>query len=301
MKFGIIGNLQKPHLEEVTQRLLRYLHAQKIPYCLEESLARWLLVRDTQLAVGPADFVQPDLLPSRCDVLIALGGDGTMLTAARIVRDRGTPILGINLGKLGFMAEASADEMESAMDEILQNEASIDERMVLRVRAGDSPKEFPALNDVVIDRGPSPRILILEAYVDGDYLFTLSADGLIIATPTGSTAYSLASGGPVIVPSSKVLAITPISPHTLSARTVVVPETSTLTIKVPSFAQPVHLITDGQGEEMYHPPVTFTVRKAEYTVNLVKRKKHSHFDVLRTKLLWGSDVRVAKNADDAQG
>ncbi len=300
MKFGIIGNLQKPRLEEVTTRLLAYLHAQKIAYCLEEGLARWLLVRDTQLAIGPADFVAPDLLPLRCDVLIALGGDGTMLTAARIVRDRGTPIFGINLGKLGFMAEASADELEGAMDEILRNETWIDDRMVLRVAAGGAAKDLFALNDVVIDRGPSPRILNIEAFVDGDYLFTLSADGLIVSTPTGSTAYSLASGGPVIVPRSRVMEITPISPHTLSARTVVVPDTSVLTINIPPLARPVHLITDGQGEELYNPPVTFTVRKADYTINLIKRKKYSHFDILRTKLLWGSDVRLARDAGDGE-
>ncbi len=294
MKFGLIGNLQKPKLEHAILLLLNALHQRRIPYCLEEGLARWLQVRDVPLSVGPSEFVEPDLLPSRCDVLVALGGDGTMLTAARIVRDRGTPILGINLGKLGFMTEASVEELEEAIDELLRKETHIDERTVLRVGAGGSAKELYALNDVVIDRGPSPRILDLETFVDGDYLFTLAADGIIVSTPTGSTAYSLASGGPVIVPGSKVMGITPISPHTLSARSVIVPETSVLTVKVPGSARPVHLITDGQGEELYQTPVTFTIRKAGYTINLIKRKKYSHFDVLRKKLSWGRDVRVLK-------
>jgi len=293
MKFGIMGNLQKPRLEEVSRHLLQFLHAKKIEYCLEESLAQWLIVRDTELSIGPAEFIDPDLLASRCDIIIALGGDGTMLNAARLVGSRGTPILGVNLGKLGFMAEASVDELENAISEIVRNDYRIDERMVLTVQTDQSPKRYFALNDVVIDRGLSPRVLNLEASVGAEYLFTLAADGIILATPTGSTAYSLASGGPIITPDSRVIAITPISPHALTARPVVVPETSVLKIFVAAAVKPVHLIADGQGEDFFKPPVSFTIRKADYVVKLVKRKKNSYFDLLRTKLLWGRDTRLA--------
>ncbi len=293
MKFGIIGNLQKPTLLDVCRRLVLFLDGKKLSYCLEENLARWLLVRDVALTVGPAGFFEETILPGKCDCLIALGGDGTMLTAARIVGKRATPILGVNLGKLGFMAEASVDDLEDAITEIVARETWIDERMVLKVQAEGSSKEFCALNDVVIDRGLSPRILTLETSVDDDFLVSLAADGIIFTTPTGSTAYSLASGGPIIAPKSRVIAITPISPHTLTARAVVVPDTSVLRITVPSAVKPVHLIADGQGEDFFNAPVTFTIRKADYTVNLVKRKSSSYFDLLREKLLWGSDIRVS--------
>ena len=296
MKFGIIGNLQKPTLEKVCRHLLGLLHEQKIPYCLEESLARWLSVRDIQLEIGPADYYEDVILPGKCDVLIALGGDGTMLTAARLVGNRKTPILGINLGKLGFMAEASVDELDSAITEVVRHETWIDERMVLEVHAEGSRKVYFALNDVVIDRGMSPRVLTLETYVDDDSLLSLAADGIICTTPTGSTAYSLASGGPIIIPQSKVIAITPISPHTFTARPVVVPETSILRVVVSSAAKPVHLIADGQAEEFFDPPVTFTIQRADYCVNLIKRKNSSYFDLLREKLLWGSDIRVTKKS-----
>lgn len=292
MKFGIIGNLQKSTLLEVCRHLLQFLDGKKIRYCLEENLARWLQVRDVTLSIGPSAFFEETILPAKCDVLIALGGDGTMLTAARIVGKRETPILGVNLGKLGFMAEASVDDLEKAITEIVRHETWLDERMVLRVQAEGSSKVYYALNDVVIDRGLSPRILTLETYVDEDFLVSLAADGIIFTTPTGSTAYSLASGGPIIAPQSKVIAITPISPHTLTARSVVVPEKSVLRITVPSAVKPVHLIADGQGEDFFNPPVTFTIRKADYTVQLVKRKTSSYFDLLREKLLWGSDIRV---------
>ena len=294
MKFGIIGNLQKPTLLDVCRHLLQFLDGKKIHYCLEENLARWLQVRDVTLSVGPSAFFEETILPAKCDVLIALGGDGTMLTAARIVGKRETPILGVNLGKLGFMAEASVDDLEKAITEIVRHETWLDERMVLRVQAEGSSKVYYALNDVVIDRGLSPRILTLETYVDEDFLVSLAADGIIFTTPTGSTAYSLASGGPIIAPQSKVIAITPISPHTLTARSVVVPEKSVLRINVPSAVKPVHLIADGQGEDFFDPPVTFTIRKADYTIQLVKRKTSSYFDLLREKLLWGTDIRAMK-------
>ncbi len=292
MKFGIIGNLQKPKLEEVCRHLLSFLEDQRIAYCLEQNLARWLSERNVELKIGPTELFEETDLPSRCDVLVALGGDGTMLAAARFVGSRGTPILGVNLGKLGFMAEASVDELESAVNEIVRKETWIDERMVLNVRAEGTHKEHFALNDIVIDRGLSPRVLNIETYVDNDYLITLAADGIIFTTPTGSTAYSLASGGPIITPHSNVIAVTPISPHTLTARSVVVPDQSTLRIVVSAAAKPVHLIADGQGEDFFQPPVTFTVRKANYTIRLVKRRNSSYFDLLRAKLLWGSDVRV---------
>ena len=163
--------------------------------------------------------------------------------------------------------------------------------MALFARTSIDDKKYFALNEIVVDRGASPRLIVLETAVDGEYLVTYTADGIIITTPTGSTAYSLASGGPIVVPQSRVLMINPISPHTLTARPVIIPDERSITVTIHEGAKRVHITADGQVEGFYDSPVTFTIKRASHTVKLVKRKKRSYFDLLRTKLLWGRDLR----------
>ena len=230
-------------------------------------------------------------LAAQCDILVALGGDGTMLMAARTVAGHGTPILGINLGKLGFLAEVSAHEIRECIEDVLSGSYVIEERVALTARTSSDSKEYFALNDIVVDRGSSPRVLDLETAVDGEYLVTYTSDGIIITTPTGSTAYSLASGGPIVVPQSRVLVINPISPHMLTARPVVLPDERVITVAIHAGAKQVHITADGQVEGRYDSPVTFTIKKAPYSVKLVKRKERNYFHLLRTKLLWGRDLR----------
>ena len=294
MTFGILGNVRKPAILEVSKSVMTYLRERKTRFVLHEELGAWLNHQSKDIRVGPELLMSEKDLPKNCDVLISLGGDGTMLGAARIVGDTGTPILGVNLGKLGFMAEVSVDELKACLDDLLNGRMAIDYRTVLRADADDGQNmhSYSALNEIAIDRGLSPRVVHLQVSVDGQYLVTLAADGMIVATPTGSTAYSLASGGPIITPQSGVIAITPISPHTLTARPVVVPDTSVIRVVVDDGSKPVHLTADGFAEGFYQLPANFTIRKAEHSIKFIRRPGRSYFDVLREKLMWGSDIRL---------
>ncbi len=286
MTFGIIGNITKPVITEVARNLLGYLTKKRLPFVVHEDLAAWLK--------GSLPAVSEEDLPRQCTMVISLGGDGTMLTAARIVGPHQIPILGINLGKLGFLAEVSIAEVEECIDDILKGKYRLDERMVIMAKVSGDSRVYYALNEIVVDRGSSARVIELETSVDDDYLVTYSADGLIVATPTGSTAYSLASGGPIVTPPSRVITISPISAHTLTARPVVVPEEGRVRIKVAQPAKTVHITADGQVEGAYDPPVEFSIARAPFVAKLVKRTDRTYFDLLRAKLMWGSDLRITK-------
>jgi len=291
MRFGILGNINKSAILNVTGNLISYLNHKRLSYVVHTELGEWFNKSNTGVQIEKGVMTTDADLPQWCDIIIALGGDGTMLTAARIVGAHGNPILGVNLGKLGFLAEVSIDELTSCLNDITAGKYFIEDRIVLQTNSSNDPHSYYTLNDVVIDKGSSPRIIDLETTVNGDYLVTYTADGLIIATPTGSTAYSLASGGPIVVPKSDVNVITPISPHTLSARPVIVPNDSIIKIKVTESAKPVHMIGDGQIEMFYDAPVEFTIQRAPHTIRLIKRKNRNYFDLLRMKLMWGKDLR----------
>jgi NAD+ kinase len=286
MKFGIIGNTSKPAARVVAGNLFTYLKKESLPFIVHDELAQWL---------GSSEASCPESeLPKQCDVLIALGGDGTMLTAARIVGQHGTPILGVNLGKLGFLAEVSVDELHESIDDIVKGKYVVEERMALEATSSKDKRHYMALNEVVVDKGASSRAMDLETYVNNDYLVTYAADGIIITTPTGSTAYSLAAGGPIVAPQADVIIVNPIAPHTLTARPIVIPADSVIRVIVNASSKQVHLTTDGQAEGFYDSPVEFTVHKAPYTIRLVKRGRRKFYDLLRTKLMWGKDVRVGR-------
>ncbi len=293
MKFGIIGNTAKPAIRSVTGNLITFLRAKNLSYVVDEELGKRMNA-DKSSSLDPSVLCLESELPRNCDLLIALGGDGTMLAAARIVGKYGTPILGVNLGKLGFLAEVSVDELQECLNDILNGNYFVEERMALEAKNAKDEKGYYALNEVVVDKGASSRVIDLETYVNKDYLVTYAADGIILNTPTGSTAYSLATGGPIVAPQAEVITINPIAPHTLTARPVIVPDDSVIRVVVNSSSKPVHITTDGQVEGFYDTPAEFTIRKASYTVKLVKRKNRRFYDLLRTKLMWGRDVRVGK-------
>jgi NAD+ kinase len=289
MTFGIMGNIRKPMLYSVAKELIGYLTKRKIEFVLSEELAS-VLTKKNEIAGGVRIYPLKKLA-DHCDIIIALGGDGTMLTAARNVGRRSTPILGINLGKLGFLAEVPVSAIRDIINSILKNNYTVEERMVIEAYSPQKKKRFYGMNEIVIDRGASKRVVELETYVNDKYLLTYSADGLIVTTPTGSTAYSLAAGGPIIIPESNVIMLNPIAAHTLTARPLVVPDTSTIRVVV-KMESPVHITADGQIEAFYKTPAEIFIQKANYTIKLIKQKDHSFFELLRTKLLWGKDVRV---------
>jgi NAD+ kinase len=216
-----------------------------------------------------------------------------MLAVARLIGMRQVPILGVNLGKLGFLAELSPDDMEQAMGEIVAGQYLVEDRLVLHGSTPSKPgKTYFGVNDFVIGRSHSPRIIDIETSIDGAFAVTYRGDGLIISTPTGSTAYALSNGGPIVTPTSRVIGITPISPHTLSGRPLVVPDSSTIRIIIRSHTEEILFSADGQTEEFFTPPAELTVRKAAHSMRLVRRLEKSYFDVLRAKLLWGQDARA---------
>jgi NAD+ kinase len=293
MTFGILGNTGKPAIREVLSELFAYFGKQKIRYVVQDALGAWLnQVPDT---VAPELLVPQQSFREKCGMIISFGGDGTMLATARAIGASGVPILGVNLGKLGFLAEISVDELYASIEDVAKGNFHVEERMTLEASVSSAPgRKYTALNDIVIDRGSSPRVVDLEISVNDDFLVKHTADGIILATPTGSTAYSLAAGGPIVEPHSSVVIINPISPHTLSARPVIVSGDSVIRVTVRDGANPIHITGDGQFGDFYPPPVEFTIRRGTYNIRLVKLKKRTYFDLLRTKLMWGRDIRMEK-------
>ena len=279
-----VGVVSKPGRDDIPG-LLRYL-------------STWCDRRGLELVVDPVtarymhrtDGLPRERLPEGCDLIVVLGGDGTLLSAARGVGDRQIPLLAVNLGGLGFMMTTGPDELPSALDSVEKSSFELDSRIVLEarlVRRGAPVERFYALNDIVVANGAMARVLHLEAYADGEYVCGYSADGLILSTPTGSTAYSLAAGGPVMAPAVAAWSLTPICPHTLSNRSVVIPSTATVEIRVSTGDEDHYLSVDGQVGRPLQPADRIRARKASHTVDIVHTKNVPYFDVLRSKMRWG--------------
>jgi NAD+ kinase len=223
-------------------------------------------------------------------MLVVLGGDGTLLSVARLTKGRDVPILGVNLGGLGFLSEVTIEEMLPVLEQVLDGNYEIDRRMMLRaqiLRQGTCITEESLLNDVVINKSALARILTLEVRVDGDYLTTFQADGLILSTPTGSTAYSLAAGGPIIYPTLSSILLTPICPHTLTNRPIILPVNSTVEVTLRSEQRDAYITLDGQMGLSFLENDVAKIQQSDYTVPLVKSPFKDYFEVLRTKLKWG--------------
>ncbi|MEK6725323.1 MAG: NAD(+)/NADH kinase [Deltaproteobacteria bacterium] len=279
-RIGIIAKTDKPQAVEVSKELIPWLKGRGIEPVIDEGLGALL---------GISGCCSKNQTASKSDMLLVLGGDGTLLAAAGLVGVTGIPILGVNLGSLGFLTEITIDELYPAMERVLKGEYEIEERVMLSVRIvrnGTETGLFTVLNDVVVSRGSTARIIDLETKVNGDYVTTYKADGLIVSTPTGSTAYSLSAGGPIIYPSLRVFTLTPICPHTLTNRPVIISDDSLVTISLLS-REDVLLTTDGISGPAIHYGDTIEVSKAENTIKLIKSPYRSYYEVLRKKLRWG--------------
>ncbi|MBS1911168.1 MAG: NAD(+)/NADH kinase [Bacteroidetes bacterium] len=286
MVVGIVGNTLKPETEAGIRLLASILERRRLPFILEESLP----VTFGGLK-GLAEVVPAETMRTRASVVVAFGGDGTMLGAGRLLAGSGVPLIGVNLGKLGFLAEYSVDDLDQAIGEFAEGSCRIVERALLEATFPDNPDLAPllGLNDIVIDKRDVSLMLRLETRINGDYLGTYNSDGLIIATPTGSTAYALAVGGPVVVPSAHVTVIAPIAPHMLTARPVVVPDTALIEVRPRSHRheEDVRVLADGQNARHLPMGARVAVTRHRHVVCLVKRSATTYFDVLRAKLLWG--------------
>ncbi len=292
MKFGILGNIKKEALYEVVLNLTKQLECDKIEFFVQREIVEGIKER---FSYEINHALELDEIIANSDMIISLGGDGTILSTARLVGNRQIPILGVNLGKLGFLAEVSPNEAFEFIKRICKGDYRIEDRMVLEAKVTGREETYFGLNDIVIDKAGSTRVVDIETYINDEYLITYTADGLIISTPTGSTAYSLAAGGPIVVPSSEVITLAPICPHTLTARPIVIPDDSIIKVKIEFYDKEILLTADGQIEFKLKPPVEILVKKASYKVKLVKRPEVSYFDLLRSKLMWGRDLRVERN------
>jgi len=226
------------------------------------------------------------------DVLLSLGGDGTMLDTVALVRDSGIPVMGINLGRLGFLASVKKEDIAEAVKMLVNNQFSIDKRALLSVES--SPRLFGdanfALNDITIHRRDNSAMMIIHAYLNNEFLNSYWADGLIVATPTGSTAYSLSCGGPIVLPQSDNIIITPISPHNLNVRPLVLSGSNVLTFEIEGRSSKYLLSCDSR-TEIINNTAKITVQRAGFTINLVRLNNESYLSTLRNKLLWGIDTR----------
>jgi NAD+ kinase len=257
-----------------------------------QNLLAWLTSRGLtarHLENEPEPTILP--LPPETEFLVVMGGDGTILSVARHYGRLGLPILGVNLGGLGFLTEISLDELYPCLEEyFLPGKFEVEERMILTtslIRGGRTLCQENVLNDAVINKGALARIAELTTWIDGEYLTTYRADGLIVSTPTGATAYTLSAGGPIAYPTLRHIILLPICPHTLSNRPIILPETVTVAVTLDDKVQDVYLTLDGQVGQELLPQDRIEVRTGDYNVKLVKSPHRTHFEVLRTKLGWG--------------
>jgi len=279
-KIGIICKPGRKEPQEILQELLPLLRQKGCEIFVDA---------ETAAALNMNGFSRDEIV-SLVDLVFVLGGDGTMLNVSRLVAEKGIPILGINLGSLGFITEVNRDEIFSTVDKMLNGGCEIEERLMLSAairRDGKKIADYTVLNDVVINKGALARIIDLETNIDGNYVTTFKADGLIISTPTGSTAYSLSAGGPILYPTLESIVLTPICSHTLTNRPIVLPDHSKIEIIIKSFSEDVFLTLDGQVGFSLRMNDVITINKAHYKTKLLLPFERNYFKVLRTKLKWG--------------
>ncbi len=277
---GIVVKPRHRLSREVASKLLRWLARRNVEAVLDHQTAS---------LVGRRDGIERTAMASRSDFLVVVGGDGTLLSMARAMGSARTPILGVNLGSRGFLTEVPLEELYTALESVLTGRFEIDERMRLRVsivRGERVLARHDILNDVVINKSALARILNIDVSVNDEYITTYRADGLILCTPTGSTAYSLSAGGPITEPSVAAFVLTPICPHTLSNRPLVLPRRSTVDLRVRNSHEDVYVTIDGQVGFPLEGEDRVRARRAPNPVRLIQSPGRNYFDVLRQRLKW---------------
>lgn len=296
MVYGITGNPTKQTLWTPVANVIQWFRDRDLEFWIHEPIAAGLMERDLISAAVDRTHSVADIAQAG-DLVLSFGGDGTLLRTAHLTGPNDTPVLGVNIGRLGFLADTEVDQLYEALESIVAGHYNVEERMVLEADV-DSPDHFDtewALNDFVIDRSGATGLMKIEVYVDDTPLNTYWADGIIIATPTGSTAYSLSTGGPILAPGVDAVVLTPIASHTLTVRPIVLPAASSITCRVLNERdQPYVLAADGRSTLFEAPEHQFRIRRAEHTVNLVKLPNQHFFHTLRSKLMWG-----VRRSDDA--
>lgn len=291
MKIAVYGqNYAKDSTKKAFEILLDVLLDNKVGVYVESDFLKQQSV-EMQQSSAIRKFSELD---DSFDLLISIGGDGTILRAITYVRDLGIPIVGINTGRLGFLATIQTDEIESALAEIFNGKYKISERTLLSVSTKPDSNVIGetnfALNEIALSRKNTTSMITVETHLDGEYLTSYWADGLILSTPTGSTGYSLSCGGPVITPETNNFALTPIAPHNLSARPLIIPDKTTVTFKVDGREEQFLMSLDSRIVTLPNTTIV-TIQRASFVIKMVERLEETFLDTLRKKLLWGEDRR----------
>lgn len=282
LTLGIIGNTSKDEVSKLLIEIVDYLVSMKITFLIEENIAS---VTSSRLRKHSA--TQSKIL-SETNCILSLGGDGTFLNTARIVGNRNIPILGVNLGRLGFFSEVSPKEIKKFIPNLLQHKFRITEQVIIKCNANG--KVIYGLNDIVVDKSDSIRMIETETFYNGEKIVMCLSDGMIVSTPAGSTGYSLSCSGPIVNPDSSVFVITPISPHTLNVRPIIVPDNGEIKIKVYKESK-ARITADGQKAVKINTPSEIILEKADYTIKVIKKLDTTYFNTLKKKLFWGEDKR----------
>jgi NAD+ kinase len=286
-RIGIVVKRHQPDALQTLCRLTEWLNERGISLVGGPEIERERIEHETGCAV---QIVPEAELASSVDLILVLGGDGTMIGTARMVGDTEVPVIGVNYGGLGYLAEFRIEELFVALESILKGEYKLEQRVMLAVelyRGADNVSRNRVLNDVVINKSALARIIEIDAYLNSQFVNSFRADGLIVSTPTGSTAYNLSAGGPVIYPSMNAIVITPICPFTLSNRPIVVPDESEIELRLKTEEEEVALTLDGQVGFPLKVEDRVVIRKSRTTFNLVQPMNRNYFEVLRDKLRWG--------------
>lgn len=290
LTFALFGNIYQHEKSAAIRQVLA---------CLEEKGARILIEEEYCDFLRCSELIGPGSMETFCgsqfsaDFAISMGGDGTLLRTASQVGSRLTPILGVNMGRLGFLADVSAKDFPATLDALYRGDYSVEDRALIQVETDGEPLDgCPcALNDVAILKRDTASMISIRTSINGDYLTTYQADGLVISTPTGSTAYSLSNGGPIIVPRTGVLSLTAVAPHSLNVRPIVIPDSAVVELTVSSRSHTFLVAIDGRSSKMPEG-TTLRLSRAPYMVKVVKRPDTRYFSTLREKMMWGADTRM---------
>lgn len=285
-RFALIAAPDKPGTGEVLKRVVRWMAARGETVVVDRGLHQQL----GEDGAGLHPTASESESAAKADVIIAIGGDGTLIRAAKHVTGRPVPILGVNSGRLGFLANTAQDQLERALAMVCEGTHTLDRRSLLEATDSNGGSHI-ALNEFLFSKSSSASMIRVSAHYNGHFINTYWADGLIVATPTGSTAYNMSAGGPIVHPDSDVIVLTPISPHTLTTRPLVLPGNGRIGITVHPIGQEVLFSKDGEIADISTNRIEVQVVRSAHTIDLIQLPGQHYFDTLRTKLMWGLDLR----------
>lgn len=293
MKIAIFGQYYQNNTHSIVEKVVAFLTEKNVEICFYSLFYKTLIENGVALS-NFKTFDTHESLKENYNFLISIGGDGTILRAATFVRDSNIPIIGINAGRLGFLATVQEENIEKLLNRVLINDFSISKRTLVSLNAHPDNKDLEdinfALNEITVSRKDTTSMITIETYANNEYLNSYWADGLIISTPTGSTGYSLSCGGPVIMPTANCLIITPIAPHNLTARPLVIPDDLEITLKIKGREEQYLVSLDSRITSVSNE-TTLTVKKTNFHILIVEFPEEGFLRTIRKKLLWGEDKR----------